>query len=569
MKQKAAIVSVGSNDGFRLWVNGEFVGDRQVYRSAAVDDDLMLVRFRKGTNLVLLKITHDVGHWGAVVRLIDKGYKPLGGVTELVIPASAARQVAARVRAPVAAAPAAEAVQPAAGAEQQAADPAKAPVVNRARFFPAPGFADRLAPGRIIGSNAGQTVGFVELARIDKAPAEDQWFEIRFDNKTPYRWVKFQGPDKLATLVSEIEFYDGPRKLAGKPFGIVGKTESRESDKAFDGRTDTWYESGLDGTAYVGLDLGTPANISAPPVLTPRGGHYAKPRQLAIAAASPTAEVRYTTDGSIPGATSGKVYHGPIPLAKGFIPVTAIALEKGKFPSPIASASYAIGDVPPPKGLVTFSLGNSLTDTFRDYLEAVARSAGYDHKEYLHTWMGTPTDYLWQHPTVAWQGNYLDQFKKLAPIDIMTTQPFYVIAESIDREAEYSGKFYALARETSPNVQLYLYQQWPPRSFQGDMWAMLSLDYMKAIARQRGLKPARDVGSRRAANHLAYFEALREKMSAQLPGKPVLIVPTGLALANLKRAYEAGEVPGAPRDRFFELHFRRERRARDAARPSI
>ena len=202
---------------------------------------------------------------------------------------------------------------------------------------------------------------------------------------------------------------------------------------------------------------------------------------------------------------------------------------------------------------MTYSLGNSLTDTFANYLEAVAQSAGYDHKEYLHTWMGTPTDYLWQHPTVAWQGNYLDQFKKLAPIDIMTTQPFYVIAESIDREAEYSGKFYALARETSPNVQLYLYQQWPPRSFQvglvGHALAGLHEGHCPATRPEAG----RDLGTGRA-NQLAYFEALREKLSAQVPGKPVLIVPSGLALANLKRAYEAGEVPAAPRDQFFELH---------------
>jgi len=549
---KTAILSVGSNDGFRLWVNGEFVNERQVYRSSVVDDDLMLVRFYKGTNLVLLKITQDVGGWDAVVRLIDKGYKPLGGVSELVIPASAARNLAAPMPAHTPTQSTVGPAKPAYGPGAEAADPNKAPIVNRARLFPAPGFADRLAGGRIIGSNAGETVGFVELAKIDKRPAEDEWFEIRFDNKTAYRWVKFQGPEKLATLVSEIEFYDGAKKLSGRPFGIVGKTESRETDKAFDGRVDTWYESDLDGSAYVGLDLGTASNISAPPALALPDGHYAKPRQLSIAA-PPDAEIRYTTDGSIPSAASGKLYHGPIPLDKGFIPVAAIVLEQGKFPSPVATATYAIGDVPPPKGLVTFSLGNSLTDTFANYLEAVARSAGHDHKEYLHTWMGTPTDYLWQHPTVAWQGSYLDQFKKLAPIDIMTTQPFYVIAESIEREAEYSGKFYALARETSPNVQLYLYQQWPPRSFESDSWAMLSLEYMKAIARQRGLKPAK-TWQQAASNQLAYFEALREKMSAQVPGKQVLIVPTGLALANLKTAYEAGEVPAAPRDQFFELH---------------
>ena len=31
-------------------------------------------------------------------------------------------------------------------------------------------------------------------------------------------------------------------------------------------------------------------------------------------------------------------------------------------------------------------------------------------------------------------------------------------------------------------------------------------------------------------------------------------MPAGLALANLKRAYEAGEVPGAARERFFDVH---------------
>ena len=46
---------------------------------------------------------------------------------------------------------------------------------------------------------------------------------------------------------------------------------------------------------------------------------------------------------------------------------------KRKYPSPVASVSYAIGDVPLPRGLVTYSLGNSFTDTFANYLEAAAR----------------------------------------------------------------------------------------------------------------------------------------------------------------------------------------------------
>ena len=214
-------------------------------------------------------------------------------------------------------------------------------------------------------------------------------------------------------MVGEIELYEGARKLNGRPFGIPGKTESRSCEQAFDGRTDTWYEASLETSAYVGLDLGTPANISGPPSLSPQPGRYAVSQRLTLSVADVAAQIRYTTDGSLPTATAGRAYVGPIPLEKRFIPVTAVALENGKFPSMLVSATYSIGDVPPPKGLVTFSLGNSLTDTFANYLEAAARSAGYDHKEYLHTWMGVPTDTIWNKPAMAWQGSYLDQFQNL------------------------------------------------------------------------------------------------------------------------------------------------------------
>ena len=554
-EEKTAIVSIGSNDGFKLWINGEFIEGRHVFRGASVDDDLMLVRFRTGVNLMLLKITQDVGGWEAVARLMDKGYKPLADVSELVIPAGdVAMHSPARVRGPSVATSAPPSTKPVPAAPQPPEDPTRAPVVNRVRLFPAPGFADRLAGGRIIGSNSGQTVGFVELAKVTAAPTADQWVELRFENNVPYRWIKYEGPEKASCMVAEIELYEGPKRIGGQPFGISGKTESRDYEQAFDGRTDTWYEASLDSTAYLGLDLGTPANISAPPALTPKPGRYAAPQQLLLSVSDPAAQIRYTTDGSLPTATVGRAYSGPIPLEKGFIPLTAVALEKGKFPSVLLSETYTIGDVPPPKGLVTLSFGNSLTDTFGNYLQPVARSAGYDHKGHLHTWMGVPTDAIWNHPAMAWQGSYLDQFKKIAPIDIITTQPFYVLAQPVDREADYTGKFYALARENSPSVQLYLYQTWPGRFFtQGDAWAMLSLDYMKPIAQRHGLTPA-ESWEQAATNHIAYFETLREKLQSQFPGKPILIVPAGLAMANLKKAYEAGQVPGAARERFFEVH---------------
>lgn len=141
----------------------------------------------------------------------------------------------------------------------------------------------------------------------------------------------------------------------------------------------------------------------------------------------------------------------------------------------------------------------------------------------------------------------------LAPIDILITQPFAGHGRSIENEATYSGNFYRLARESSPNVQFYLYQQWPGRDFK-DRWAQVKGDDLKGVVEKRKLKPAA-TWEDAVTNHLAYFETLRAKMDADFPGKPILIVPAGMALVNLKKALEAGRIPGLPKDQFFELHY--------------
>jgi len=161
----------------------------------------------------------------------------------------------------------------------------------------------------------------------------------------------------------------------------------------------------------------------------------------------------------------------------------------------------------------------------------------------------------------------------LAPIDILMTQPFAGHGRSIASEAEYGGNFYMLARESSPNIQFYLYQQWPKRDFTGK-WAQgtvnVALEKEKAeslITLKEGetiegkgtstqIKlPAPENWSDAVANHTRYFEVLREVIDKEYPGPPVRIIPVGTALVNLKAALEAGEIPGLPKDQFFELHF--------------
>jgi hypothetical protein len=416
-----------------------------------------------------------------------------------------------------------------------------------------------LQGARIIASNGGETAGFVELGRIQEAPAEGQWTEVPLDNDTAYRWVKFEGPDDSHSIVAEVEFYDGEQKLDGRPFGVAGtRGDGRTFDKALDGDPSTWFDAFLPSGAYVGLDLGTDENITPAPVLAPAPGRYEEPVSLKMTAPLAAADVRFTTDGSVPSATNGQTYAAPLPLAAGSTPVAAVAMAPGRFRSEVVSGIYTVGDVPPPAGLVTFSTGNSLSDTFNGWLEPVARSAGYDHKAYRFSVPGAPTDWLWTHPGQGFgENDYAEAFVRLAPIDVLLTQPFHGHGRSIENEAEHSGNFYMLARESSPSIQLYLYQQWPGRDFR-DAWseakARWGPDYMAPIAEEFGLEPA-ETWEQAVENHTAYFETLRRVMDERYPGPPVRIIPSGAALVALKAALEAGEIPGLPQDQFFELHF--------------
>jgi len=274
-----------------------------------------------------------------------------------------------------------------------------APVVDRVRFYAPPGCAEQMVGGRFVGSNTGETVGFVELGRIEGAPPEGQWTELELSADRPWRYVKYVGPDGSHGLVAELEFYAGNRKLEGEPFGVAGAREGgRDFHRAIDGDTSTWFDAFLADGAYVGLDLGTPGNVAPAPCFHPAPGHHRRALVVTITSAVPGGRVLYTTDGSLPTPEHGQQYREPVYVAEGVTRLRAIVCREGLFPGPIASGTYRVGDVPPPCGLTTFHVGNSLTDTINGWLKPVAGSAGYAHTYYRFTIPGAPTDWLWAHP---------------------------------------------------------------------------------------------------------------------------------------------------------------------------
>lgn len=64
-----AWLGLGSDDGVKLWLNGELVHDRWIRRPSRMDDDVVPVHLKKGANRMLIKIQNATGEWSFMYRL--------------------------------------------------------------------------------------------------------------------------------------------------------------------------------------------------------------------------------------------------------------------------------------------------------------------------------------------------------------------------------------------------------------------------------------------------------------------------------------------------------------------
>lgn len=67
---KVLFISVGTNDGGKLWVNGLNIWDYPQQRGLVIDDDLIPVTLKKGKNTLLLKVEQRGNQWGFCVRFL-------------------------------------------------------------------------------------------------------------------------------------------------------------------------------------------------------------------------------------------------------------------------------------------------------------------------------------------------------------------------------------------------------------------------------------------------------------------------------------------------------------------
>ena len=66
--EQQAALKLGSDDGIRVWLNGELLLSHHAARVVNADDEALIVTLQPGVNRLLLKITQVSGNWGVAAR---------------------------------------------------------------------------------------------------------------------------------------------------------------------------------------------------------------------------------------------------------------------------------------------------------------------------------------------------------------------------------------------------------------------------------------------------------------------------------------------------------------------
>ncbi len=82
-KPQTCVLALGTNDGGRVWLNGECVWERPGPRGLKTDGDVVPVELKRGRNRLLLKIDQYGNRWGLMCRLLPLGDPSLTGRFDL------------------------------------------------------------------------------------------------------------------------------------------------------------------------------------------------------------------------------------------------------------------------------------------------------------------------------------------------------------------------------------------------------------------------------------------------------------------------------------------------------
>jgi hypothetical protein len=75
-----AVAYLGSDDGIKVWLNGQLVHQKNLQRGFIAGEDSFPVKLKSGWNTCLLKVTQGTGGWEAAMAICDVKGKPVEGL---------------------------------------------------------------------------------------------------------------------------------------------------------------------------------------------------------------------------------------------------------------------------------------------------------------------------------------------------------------------------------------------------------------------------------------------------------------------------------------------------------
>jgi hypothetical protein len=73
-------IRVGSDDGYKLWLNHQLIATVHEYRAMEMDQETHKVKLNKGKNLLLIKVDQDTGEYQFMLRVVGADGKEAPGV---------------------------------------------------------------------------------------------------------------------------------------------------------------------------------------------------------------------------------------------------------------------------------------------------------------------------------------------------------------------------------------------------------------------------------------------------------------------------------------------------------
>ncbi|MBN1384142.1 MAG: discoidin domain-containing protein [Elusimicrobia bacterium] len=70
-REQEAVLLAGSDDGVRIWVNGDMVLNNDIPRGLTLDEDSVNIKLKKGKNRLLFKVNDLGGGWNLSARITD------------------------------------------------------------------------------------------------------------------------------------------------------------------------------------------------------------------------------------------------------------------------------------------------------------------------------------------------------------------------------------------------------------------------------------------------------------------------------------------------------------------